>query len=487
LPEVRRSLTGGRGTKPILGGSQAAGAGLTYLPYRPKPAAPQKPRAFQKAGDNKAFDFQVFFSINIHNQYQQVEPFFIFFKKIRQDRQRLCSWARARDRPRTQAGAGGRVEGNKTMNASASAGLYVHVPFCQGKCPYCDFASGTDLSRIPAWLAALAIEMALYRDLALHFDTLYFGGGTPSLLATSDLAALLEGLFGHFALAEETEITLEANPDDLTPQVLRNYRDLGVNRLSLGVQSLDDRELAFLGRRHDAAQALAALAGARDAGFAALGVDLIYGLPGQSLDAWRRTLEKILDFSPEHLSCYQLTLAEGTPLARRQAAGQFQALGEEEQRGFFLFTSQFLEDRGYNHYEISNFARGPQNRSRHNSRYWDHSPYLGLGPAAHSFVDGRRWWNHRSVADYCRALTAGQAPVAGQEELTGDQRRLEAVFLGMRTQNGIPLALVQHTPEEEAAVREVVRAGLAEIKGDRLTPTREGLVVADRLPLWLLT
>jgi putative oxygen-independent coproporphyrinogen III oxidase len=373
------------------------------------------------------------------------------------------------------------------MNPSTAAGLYVHVPFCRGKCPYCDFASGTDLSLIPEWLAALDREMAIYRDLALRFDTIYLGGGTPSLLAASDLGVLLAGLYREFAFSEETEITLEANPDDLTPRILKNYLDLGINRLSLGVQSLHDGELAFLGRRHDAAQALAALAGARDAGFAALGVDLIYGLPGQSLEEWRRSLESVLAFRPEHLSCYQLTVAEGTPLARGQAAGHFQPLAEEEQREFFLFTAKFLEDRGYNQYEISNFARGPENRSRHNSKYWNHTPYLGLGPGAHSYLEGRRWWNHRSLGDYLQALKAGGSPVAGREELTADQRRLEAVFLGMRTQDGIPLALVQRTPEGQAAVREVVRAGLAEIKGDRLTPTREGLVVADRLPLWLVT
>jgi putative oxygen-independent coproporphyrinogen III oxidase len=373
------------------------------------------------------------------------------------------------------------------MTAAASAGLYVHVPFCKGKCPYCDFASGTDLSLIPDWLAALSREMAMYRDLALRFDTLYLGGGTPSLLAASDLGVLLEGLHVHFAFLEDTEITLEANPDDLTLEVLKHYRKVGINRLSLGVQSLDDGELAFLGRRHDAGQALLALAGAREAGFAHLGLDLIYGLPGQTLEAWRRTLESVLDFRPEHLSCYQLTVEEGTPLARRQAAGQFQPLSEETERQFFLFTSQFLEDRGYLHYEISNFARGRENRSRHNSKYWNHSPYLGLGPAAHSYLEGRRWWNHRSLEAYCQALAAGQAPVAGREELTGEQRRLEAIFLGMRTQNGVNLELVQQTPEGLAVVQELVEAGLAKVRKDRLIPTREGLVVADRLPLWLMT
>lgn len=374
----------------------------------------------------------------------------------------------------------------RIMTAAAPAGLYVHVPFCRRKCPYCDFASGTDLSLIPDWLAALSREMARYQDLGLGFDTIYLGGGTPSLLAAADLGSILEDLHGHFTFAEKVEITLEANPDDLNLQVLKSYRRLGINRLSLGVQSLDDGELAFLGRRHDAAQASLALVWAREAGFARLGVDLIYGLPGQSLEQWRRTLEAALECNPEHLSCYQLTLEEGTPLARRQAAGEFQPLAEDRAREFFLFTSQFLEDRGYVHYEVSNFARGWEHRSRHNCKYWDHTPYLGLGPAAHSFMEGRRWWNHRSLAAYCQALGAGRAPVAGDEVLTGEQRRLEALFLGMRTKKGVTLEMAQPTPEGQAAVRELVEAGLAEIREDRLIPTREGLVVADHLPLRLM-
>jgi putative oxygen-independent coproporphyrinogen III oxidase len=369
------------------------------------------------------------------------------------------------------------------MPGNPLAGLYVHVPFCQRKCPYCDFASGTDLALVADWLRAIQQEMGLYRDVAPTFDTLYLGGGTPSLLAAEQLAVLLESLQEQFTFVPDTEITLEANPDDLTLDILKGYRELGVNRLSLGVQSFHDRELNFLGRRHDAAQALRAPAWSREAGFANLGLDLIYGLPGQTLDRWKRNLETALSFCPEHLSCYQLTVEAGTPLARRQAEAQFQLLSEETEREFFLFTSRFLEEAGYLHYEISNFARGSEYRSRHNGKYWNHTPYLGLGPAAHSYRDGRRWWNHRSLKDYCQALSKGEAPVADRETLNPEQTRLEALYLGLRTREGVALDLLLDARRGKIGLQEIVRAGLAEVKDGRLVPTREGLVVADRLAL----
>lgn len=369
------------------------------------------------------------------------------------------------------------------MMKAMSAGLYIHVPFCRGKCPYCDFASGTDLARIPDWLAALDREMTRYRDFAPRFDTLYLGGGTPSLLTPVQLAGLLKRLQEHFALASNTEITLEANPDDLSLPVLKSYRELGINRLSLGVQSFDDRELGLLGRRHNAAQAIQALGFRREAGFDDLGIDLMYGLPGQSLQGWKKTLETALSFQPEHLSCYQLTLEEGTPLAHWQAEGLFQALPEETARAFFLFTSKFLGDRGYLHYEISNFARGSAKKSRHNCKYWDHSPYLGLGPAAHSYRDGRRWWNHSSLEAYCQALDAGQAPLAGQELLTVAEKRREALFLGLRTSNGVHLDLVRNGAHQQDVLQETLQAGLGEARAGRFVLTREGMVVADRLAL----
>jgi putative oxygen-independent coproporphyrinogen III oxidase len=370
---------------------------------------------------------------------------------------------------------------NKIITTIGVPGLYIHVPFCRGKCPYCDFASGTNLAGIPDWLAALDREMGMYRDFAPRFDTLYLGGGTPSLLTPPQLAGLLKSLEEHFQFAPDTEITLEANPDDLTLQVLNDYRKLGINRLSLGVQSFYDRELDFLGRRHNAAQALQALSFCRTAGFDHLGIDLMYGLPGQTLEAWQESLDTALSFRPEHLSCYQLTVEEGTPLAHRQAEGEFQALPEETARTFFLFTSKFLEDRGYLHYEISNFAWGPAHKSRHNCKYWNHTPYLGLGPAAHSYKDGRRWWNHSSLEDYCQALAAGQAPIAGQEVLTEAEKHREALYLGLRTKDGVHLDLVRNGASREDALREALQAGLAEVWADRVVLTREGMVLADRL------
>jgi putative oxygen-independent coproporphyrinogen III oxidase len=372
------------------------------------------------------------------------------------------------------------------MNIAELPGLYIHIPFCLTKCPYCDFFSATDLSLIPAFLEALDQESRLYRDSFAPFDTLYLGGGTPSLLDPASIEALMKILGRTFTFAPDTEITLEANPDDVTPAKLSLWRDLGVNRLSLGVQSFADEDLRFLGRRHTARKALQALAGARAAGFSNLSLDLMYALPGQTPEAWRRTLEQALEFNPEHLSCYQLTLEAGTPLRDLQAAGRFQPAGEDLERSLLLLTSRFLAGRGYLHYEISNFARSPDRRSRHNRKYWRHVPYLGLGPSAHSFQHGVRWWNFPSVAQYCAALNAGGAPVAGRETLTPDQIRLETLYLGFRTQDGLSLETLLAPTRGPAALAELQRRRLVKVARGRVIPTRRGFLVANRLPLQFL-
>jgi oxygen-independent coproporphyrinogen-3 oxidase len=322
-----------------------------------------------------------------------------------------------------------------------------------------------------------------YRDSFSFFDTLYLGGGTPSLLPKPDLAALLDFLRGSFRFAPDPEVTLEANPDDLTPGKLAFFREVGINRLSLGVQSFDDRELAFLGRRHTAGQARLALEWARAAGFTDLGLDLLYGLPGQTKAAWARNLKKSLEYSPEHLSCYQLTLEKGTPLQARAAAGEIQPLQEEAERELFLFTSRFLQGHGFIHYEVSNFARGEAHCSRHNRKYWHHVPYLGLGPAAHSFQGNRRWWNHRSLTLYCQALSENRAPVAGSESLTADQLRLEALYLGFRTSAGVAVELATRPPQGEKMLAVLQASGLVQVHRGRVRATLEGLAVADRLAL----
>ncbi|MFZ5453024.1 MAG: radical SAM family heme chaperone HemW [Thermodesulfobacteriota bacterium] len=369
-------------------------------------------------------------------------------------------------------------------------GLYVHVPFCLRKCAYCDFYSINDQSLILAWLTALEKESGLYKDRFGVFDTLYLGGGTPSLLNTRQFASLLHILRRPFSFAPDTEVSLEANPDDLTPEKLRVYKDLGVNRLSVGGQSFNDRELAFLGRRHNVRQTVAALEAARAAGFGNLSLDLIFGLPGQSLENWRHTLEQALVFDPEHLSCYQLTYEPETPLGRRKARGEVIPATEEEEREFFLFTSRFLEERGYRHYEISNFARQEPGAepcySRHNRKYWNHTPYLGLGPGAHSFQEGVRWWNAPSVEQYCQELAQGRKPVAGRETLAAAQLQMEALYLGLRTREGVSLDLLRQVPGWEKTLHNFKKAGLLEVHQDRVAPTLQGFLLADSLPLRFL-
>jgi len=362
-------------------------------------------------------------------------------------------------------------------------GLYVHVPFCRTKCPYCDFYSVTSLSLVPAWLNALQREALIYRDRFESFDSLYLGGGTPTILGSSELARLMGVLFQNFSFSRDPEITIEANPDDITKEKTALFQDLGFNRISLGVQSLNEKELRFLQRRHSAKKAEEAIEVIRTSGYTNLGIDLMYGLPGQDESVWMATLRRIVGYNPAHISCYQMTISEGTPFYRMLRQGRIQAPGKERERAFFLLTSAYLEENGYVHYEISNFAREERTMSRHNIKYWRHVPYLGLGPSAHSFLKGLRWWNLRSVNGYCKALDCGRGPVEDSEQLTEEQVRLESLFLGFRTREGVKKNLIEGTPGSDRALREIRSAGLATLQGDRIIPTREGFLMADSLPL----
>jgi putative oxygen-independent coproporphyrinogen III oxidase len=384
-----------------------------------------------------------------------------------------------------------------TTTANEPAGLYVHVPFCRQKCRYCDFYSIPSSSLVTEWLQAVDQEATLYKDRFSLFDTLYLGGGTPTLLAMDEMARLVGILRGHFSFCPDGEISLEANPNDVTLEKLLFFRDLGFNRISLGVQSMDDRELAFLGRRHTARQAAYAMERIRESGFPGFGVDLIFGLPGQTEAEWRRTLQKTLAFSPDHISCYQLTVSEGTPLWKMCEAGLFTMPDEERERSLFLTTSEVLEGRGFAHYEVSNYARmpesGPQEASgknplvcRHNVKYWERTPYLGLGPSAHSFQGDTRWWNHRSVRKYCQDLNRGRRPVQGSERLSDEQAELERLSLQLRTKAGTAIRDLRDYEKADRVLPGLLEAGLLEVIGERAVPTREGFLVADRLPLLFL-
>jgi len=369
--------------------------------------------------------------------------------------------------------------------AGSAPGLYVHVPFCVSKCRYCDFFSVTDRARVRDWLTAINQEARLYGDNFGTFDTLYIGGGTPSCLSDPELAVLLDVLRRHCSLAPQTEVTLEANPDDLSPARLEHFISLGINRLSLGIQSFNDRELQFLGRRNSARQNHQALRWVRSRDGLQLAVDLIYGVPGQTLAGWLDALRQVLTYRPEHLSCYQLTVEAGTPLAAMQQQGLIEPLAEEAGAEFFLQTSDYLAGNGYEHYEISNFAINRRQRSRHNCKYWSHAPYLGLGPAAHSFQNGVRWWNVPSLEQYCQALLSGRTPTQDREVLTAEQIRLEALFLGLRTTDGIPLQLLGESSQARTALSTLQASGLVRLDRTRIVPTQKGFAVADSLPLLL--
>ena len=370
-------------------------------------------------------------------------------------------------------------------------GLYLHLPFCSAICPYCDFSVLTGgAERRQRFVDDLRREIALWADRPFAsgaaFDSVYLGGGTPSLLAPEQLAAILDDARRLLPIASEATVSMEANPEDVTPASLAAWRALGVDTLTLGVQSFDDAALGFLGRRHAGEQARRAVRDALDAGVAVVGVDLIYGLPGQDEAAWERQLATASELGPQHLSCYQLTIHAGTPFGFRQARGELREMPEAGQASLFSLTHERLAAAGYGAYEVSNFARAPEHESRHNRKYWRHASYLGLGPSAHSFDGARRWWNQRKVGPWSEAVAAGVLPVEGEEAVGPRELALEHLMLGLRTREGVDLAQLRRlgfdlVASNAARIERLAADGLLAVAGDRLVPTLAGWAVADGL------
>jgi putative oxygen-independent coproporphyrinogen III oxidase len=380
------------------------------------------------------------------------------------------------------------------LSAPGPPGLYLHVPFCSAICPYCDFAVLTGgPARRAAFVDSLIAELGLWRDEAAawgSFDTVYLGGGTPSALAPAELERLVAAVRRSLPMAADCWIGMEANPEDVSAESLACWRGLGVSMLSLGVQSFDAATLRFLGRRHEPREATGAVEMALSAGFATVSIDLIYGeggSPESALARWRRDLEQAAALEPQHLSCYQLTLHEGTPFGFRAARGELHELAEDAQAQLFHLTHEALAERGYQGYEVSNFARGRAHESRHNRKYWSHTPYLGLGPSAHSFDGGRRWWNERKLHAWETRLAAGERPVAGSETLTPQDLALEEVMLALRTAAGLDLGGFRRRHGFDIAAHNrqlvdgLVASGHLEERDGRLSPTLAGLAVADSL------
>jgi len=369
------------------------------------------------------------------------------------------------------------------------ASIYIHIPFCLSKCGYCSFYSIKSNKLIPQYLKALEKEIEFYSDLFSSFDTIYIGGGTPSLLTPKQIDFILQVVKNKFRMAKGTEITMEANAGDISQSYLKEVHALGINRLNIGIQSFDDRILKFLGRRHSAKEAFGALTDARKAGFKNLGIDLIYGVHGQTGKLWEDTIKKALEYLPEHLSCYQLSLDAETPLGKEYRQAGWKLPDEKAALKYFNAGADLLEAEGYVHYEVSNFARQEEYYSRHNSRYWRHEPYLGVGAAAHSYLANQRWWNKCSVAGYIKDIAEGKKPVAANEQLTDEQLRLEALFLGLRTKRGVDLKDykrrygVDLIKDNESFFEELIKNKLVIMQNGFLRPTRAGMAVADSLAL----
>src|SRR5687767_13779082 len=335
------------------------------------------------------------------------------------------------------------------------------------------------------------------------FETVYFGGGTPSQLSAEELARVLEACRAHLPFAPPAPwVFLEANPEDVTPEACAAWRALGVRTLSLGVQSFSDEALRFLGRHHSGREAQAAVETALAAGFDTVSIDLIFGARGQTAEDWRRDLAAAVGLAPQHLSCYQLTIHERTRFGVAAKHGLLSELPEDDQATLFELTHRFLADAGWPAYEVSNFARGPAHQSRHNRKYWDHTPYLGLGPSAHSLAmpdasasgspPGRRWWNERGTLRWEARLAAGERPVEAEEVLGPKDLATEALLLGLRTTAGIPLDRfkarygVDLLAANDTLVARLVENGRIVVHSDPetghwLVPTLSGLAVADGL------
>lgn len=367
-------------------------------------------------------------------------------------------------------------------------GLYVHTPFCRSRCHYCDFYSTTDESTVDRWIDGVIAEAGQHRGRWEDFDTLYLGGGTPSLIPLDGLERLLGGLRSTLEVAADAEVTLEVNPDDVDPRLAGRWRALGVNRVSLGVQSFDDEILGGLGRRHTARDAEEAVGILLDAGFVDLGIDLIFGTPGVELSGWSAALERALALPGiKHLSCYELTIEARTEIGRRVASGELEPAEEELGREMFLECAKALHGR-FEHYEVSNYALddGRGWRSRHNTKYWHHVPYLGLGPSAHSLAGRERRWNFASLTRWAGALDRGEDPTEGREQLTADQWTLEELMLGLRTSDGVPLDLARAADPGGGRLKLMRDLVLLEVADERVRPTTLGMLMADGLPLMLM-
>lgn len=365
------------------------------------------------------------------------------------------------------------------------AGIYIHIPFCKQACHYCNFHFSTSPRLTNDFLEALLKEIALQKYYVNEepVETIYFGGGTPSLFSPEQLYKIMEQLHRHFKMAAGAELTLEANPDDILNEKLQAWKQAGINRLSIGIQSFFEEDLRWMNRAHSAVQAINCIPAAQDAGLSNLTIDLIYGVPSLTDARWEQNVQRAIASGIPHLSCYALTVETGTALDNFIRKNKVQPVSPDDQARQFLLLMDWLREAGYEHYEISNFAR-PGQRSRHNTAYWQGKKYLGLGPSAHSFNGSERQWNVASNTRYIQSLQKGQVPFE-KETLTPLQQLNEYTMTSLRTMEGIDLRYVEHRFGENSSSllkensRRFIERSLMEGSNDRLQLTKEGKLFAD--------
>ena len=363
--------------------------------------------------------------------------------------------------------------------------FYVHIPYCIKRCGYCDFNTFTPNELQDG--ATLEIVSNDYIDAVLReleavptdvVPTIFFGGGTPSLLPADDLGRVISAIKARNGLAADCEITLEANPDSVTQEKLARYLEVGFNRISFGMQSAKPHVLAVLDRTHNPANVEKAITMARTAGFKSISVDLIYGTPGESLDDWRETVSAALALDIDHISAYALIVETGTKLAAQIKRGDLTMPIDDLMADMYLLVDQMCEEAGLTWYELSNWSK-PGHQCRHNIAYWENKNWWGLGPGAHSHVDGKRFWNLKHPTTYKQKLFAGESPILDSEQLTAEQIKDEAILLQIRMREGLEIALLQ--PHQLEVLAEYRHNGFVEINEDRVLLTPTGRLIADRI------
>lgn len=370
--------------------------------------------------------------------------------------------------------------------------LYIHVPFCLSKCLYCDFYSIQFNSHLADdYIKALCREIEFKRNTIHDLRTIYIGGGTPSVLSEKSISKIMAAVISSYSVNTEAEITIEVNPKTITPDKAKGFLSSGINRISMGIQSFNDDELLILGRAHNAEDALRTFRDLRDAGAKNISIDLIYGIPSTKPEIpnpksknrnWEYTLSKAIELGPEHISAYELTPEPGTPLFDMLKQGKLVMPDEDVLADMFYKGIDTLTGHGYNHYEISNFAK-PGYESAHNLNYWNRGEYLGVGAGAHSFAGGVRTANIKDVQKYIEGINSGTLPLSETTEITGEEALSEQIFLGLRKTEGISLSTLPNETAEiiKKAVKDNRLHGLIELNGDNLRSTRKGLILNNEV------